>query len=288
MLGTAAVLWIGLATYGAYRICFPEFYTNPPRAFPRSPADPRAAFGADFEELTLTRRDGKKLAAWFIPGIKQAAIVVLHGGGGDRRTMLPYLKFIHAAGYPAIAIDEIDHGASDHTGLGVGYGWHQRGDVMAAAEALRSRGFHKIGALGVSQGAAAALMAQAEAPTLSAIVSDSSYANLDELLREVPSIAQLNPAFTATMFWELRFMLGRGPEQISPADAAARLSGCALMVIQGASDRLTPVHNGEAIYAAARGPKEMWIVPSADHGGALWVAPDAYARRVIGFLYGYL
>jgi len=38
----------------------------------------------------------------------------------------------------------------------------------------------------------------------------------------------------------------------------------------------------------ACGPKEMWIVPSADHGGALWVAPDDYPRRVIGFLDRYL
>jgi uncharacterized protein len=290
LIGTAVVLWFGLATFGAHQICFPPFYDAHHReAFAsRDGANPKSAFGADFENVTIRRRDGFRLAGWLVPGDKKAAIILLHGAGGSRRWMLPDARFLHAAGYPVLAIDELDHGDSDDVGKGVGYGWRERGDVLAAADKLRALGFAKVGALGKSQGAAAAILAQAEDPVLAAIVADSSYADLGALLRRQPQIASLNPAFEATMLWETRFWLGAPPDAISPEQAASRIRGCALMVIQGADDKLVPASDGEAIYNAARCEKQLWIVPSAGHTQALAVAPGEYTRRITSFFDRYL
>ncbi len=289
LLGTVVVLWFGLATYAARRIAFPEFYSHsgsggsPERIANPELADPRTWCGADFQNITLTRQDGHRLAMWWVPGSKPAGIILLHGAGGNRHEMLPFLKFIHAAGYPAIVLDEIDHGDSDHAGWGAGYGWPQRDDVLSAAAALRERGYREVGALGVSQGAAAAILAQAQAHSLDAIVSDSCYANLGALLRRLPSMARLNPLFLDTILWESGFWIGRSPDRIAPAAAAADLGNCGLLVIQGGADPLVPAADGEAIYRAARGNKQIWIVPAAGHIGALGVAPVEYARAVIAF-----
>lgn len=297
LLGTVIIIWFSLATVAARRICFPKSYV-PASGAPESPrasladpeplADPRSACGANFQNLALKRSDGLKLAAWLVPANKSAAVILLHGGGSDRRSMLPFLKVLHAAGYPALMIEEIDHSASDDTGRGAGYGWRERKDVLAAAAELRARGFRRIGALGVSQGAAAAIFAQAQAHALDAIVSDSAYADLGAVLRRSTSIASLNPLFVDTILWESGFWLGRSPDRIAPAAAAARLGDCALLVIHGGRDRRVPVADSEAIYAAARADKELWIVPSANHIGALSVEPDEYARRVISFFDRYL
>jgi fermentation-respiration switch protein FrsA (DUF1100 family) len=292
LFGTSIAIWFGLATIAAHGIAFPPSYSRPhSRDSQPTLADPRRALDADFENVTIVRGDGHKLAAWWVPGGKPAAIILMDGllmhdatdgAAGDRQNMMRYLKFVHAAGYPAIALDEIDHGDSDDTGGGIGYGWRQRDDVIAAAAWIRARGIGKVGALGVSQGAAAALFAQAQSHPLGAIVSDSCYANLGNLLRRQPSIGRLNPAFAATILWESRFWIGAPPDEIVPAAAANQSSG-PLMVIQGDADQLVPVADGQAIYAAARGDKEIWIVAGAAHAGAIGVAPDEYARRVIGF-----
>lgn len=288
-IGTVVALWIGLATIGARRICFPPFYNAHHRESSASrDVTPKSVLGVDFESVTIRRRDGLKLAGWFVPGEKKAAIILLHEAGGTRRWMLADLRFVHADGFPALVIDELDHGDSDDIGRGVGYGWRERGDVLAATDELRARGFAKIGALGKSQGAAAAILAQADSPVLAAIVADSSYADLGALLRRQPQIASLNPAFAMTMLWETRFWLGRSPDDISPEQAATRLRNGALFVIQGADDRLVPVSDAEAIYKAARCEKQIWIVPSAGHTQALAVAPDEYARRVTAFFDRYL
>ena len=37
------------------------------------------------------------------------------------------------------------------------------------------------------------------------------------------------------------------------------------------------------IYAAARGPKQLWVVPRAFHTAAYGFAPEEFRRRVLAF-----
>lgn len=293
MLLPIGAMWFGLAALYAHRLRFPPFYhphgdvdaeSSGPTAA-RGP-DPRTACGVDFQELRLRRSDGLMLGAWFVPASKPAAVILLHPARGDRRFMLPYLNFIHAAGYPALLLDTIGAGSSEGAGSGVGYGWRERDDVLSAASALRALGFERIGALGLSSGAAAALLAGS--PPLAAIVSDSAFANLGALFRGMPSLAELNPLFTSTVLWETGLGLGRAPDRIAPARAAARLKDCAILVIHGAEDRMVPVADAVAIFKAAPEPKELWIVEQAGHLGAFQREPKAYAQRVTSFLDRYL
>jgi alpha-beta hydrolase superfamily lysophospholipase len=294
LLGTVIALWFGLATLVARRLVLETFYPPPdssgaPSTWPPALADPGQACGAEFQNLTLKRRDGLHLAAWWVPADKHAAIILMHGAGGSRHAMLPFLVFLHAGGWPVMMVDEIDHGDSDDIGRGVGFGWREREDVLSAVAELRARGYTRIGALGVSQGAAAAILGQAQAgDALTAIVSDSAYVSVGALLRRLPSINSLNPAFAATILWESGFWLGRSPDRIDPAAAAAHLGNCALLVIQGDADWLAPESDGRAIYAAACGDKEIWIVPGAEHARALATAPAEYAQRVDAFFDRYL
>lgn len=299
MAAVIAAIWLVTATLVAHQLRFPPGYC-PPRSdgtlAPLAPwlpdreqlIDPRTACGADFEALELRRADGLRLSAWFVAGRVPAAIILLHGAGSDRRLMLPYLKFLHRAGYPALLVDSIDAGRSQDSGHGVGYGWREQDDVAAAVAALRGRGFRRIGALGVSQGAAAAIFAQSRSHALVAIVADGAFANLARLLRRTPPLSQLNPYFIDTVLWETGLALGRAPARIAPAQAAARIGGCALLVIQGSRDRLVSVADAQAIYAAASGPRELWIVAGAGHAGSIYTAPGQYARRVERFFARYL
>ena len=165
-----------------------------------------------------------------------------------------------------------------------GWGWGTRAMVRSAAASLRKKGYANIAALGVSEGAAAALMVQAEAPdTFNAIVADSSFTTLGAMLRRNPSLAGLNPAFLETVMWELGLALGRNVEAISPLASASRLGKCALLVIQNDKDPLTPESDGRKILAADP-QAEIYVARSDGHGDAVFADPAGYEKKVREFL----
>ncbi|MBI3165605.1 MAG: hypothetical protein IPG44_08570 [Anaerolineales bacterium] len=61
--------------------------------------DTPADFGAEFETVTLQTKDGFNLYGWHIPSTNGAAVILLHGYGGDRASMLAYAKIFHSHGY---------------------------------------------------------------------------------------------------------------------------------------------------------------------------------------------
>ncbi len=289
MLGIAAGIWFGTASLVAYRFRYPPFLAegrtdlsgpDVPGSPDAPPTDPKTALGADFERVTLTLADGTTVAAWFVRGTRpHAGIVLLPPASGTRRTMLPWLKFLHTAGFSIIAPD-----SGDSAARGVDWGLHEREVAWASAAALTARGLWQVVALGVSEGAAAAILAQAERPTFRAIVADSPYANLDTMFRRVPALAGLHPAFVSTVIWEASLMLGRRLEGISPAAAARNLSGCSLMVIQNRGDELTTIADAQAIRTAAGPDAELWLVEAGGHADAIYEGPVEYATYVTDFL----
>jgi fermentation-respiration switch protein FrsA (DUF1100 family) len=48
-------------------------------------------------------------------------------------------------------------------------------------------------------------------------------------------------------------------------------------------DVALPCRHSEMIYAAARGPKQLWVVPRAFHTAAYGFAPEEFRRRVLSF-----
>ena len=60
----------------------------------------------------------------------------------------------------------------------------------------------------------------------------------------------------------------------------SRISPVPVLIIAGEGDKLIPSYNGRKLHAAALEPKELWIIPNADHGGTLAAAGDEYEKRV--------
>ena len=56
----------------------------------------------------------------------------------------------------------------------------------------------------------------------------------------------------------------------------------------GGRDELIPVAHARQLYAAARGPRELWIVPGARHVRSHAREPGAYEQRVVTFFQQYL
>jgi pimeloyl-ACP methyl ester carboxylesterase len=219
------------------------------------------------------------VVGWYFPGKRREVVVILPAAGAPEVAMIPYVKFLLGAGYTVVASY-----SANNPSYGINWGMLKRKFALATARTLKDDGFDKIAALGISEGAAGAIMAQADQPVFTAIVADSSYANLAQLFMRSPSLSRLNPAFASTVMWEAQLWFGRSLYKISPVTDAGNLGTCSLLIIQNRDDKITPVADGKAILDSAGLDAQMWTVPSGGHGDAIYEDPKSYAARVIRFL----
>ena len=126
-------------------------------------------------------------AWWIRGGAPRAALVFVHGGGDDNRS-LPYgnglalARDLVAHHYALLMIDLRNYGESDGTPEGITYGELETNDVIAAVDAIGARAPElPVGAIGFSMGGATALRAAAREPRLHAVVADSAPANMRDV-----------------------------------------------------------------------------------------------------------
>jgi len=283
-------LWFGAATLVTYHILHPPFLdgtygdvifgSEKEGASAELQTDPMSCCQAAFETISINA-GGITVSGWFVPASLHSVVLLAPPSGASKRAMLPYLKFLHAAGLPVLTIDDPDlvRGRA-------GWGWTNRDIIMRAADTLRQKGFANIAALGISQGAATALIVQAQHPdTFKAIIADSSFANLGAMLRRNPSLAGLNPAFLQTILWEVGAALGRSTDEIAPRLSASHLGDCQLLLIQNTKDPLIPKSDAGRILAArADASSGIFLVESTGHGDAIYVNPDGYQKAALDFL----
>jgi|SRR5208282_866699 len=295
LLGVPILLWLGAALFVARSLRYPDFLQRGRQdvfgqhvpSFKRgSVTDIGVALGVEPERLDcgVVEEDGIRhrqvsVVGWYLPGRRREVVVILPAAGAPEVAMIPYAKFLLGAGFTVVATY-----SANNPSYGINWGMLKRKFALATARTLSDKGFDKIAALGISEGAAGAIMAQAEQPVFTAIVADSSYANLAQLFMRSPSLSRMNPAFTETVIWEAQLWFGRSLYKISPATDAGNLGSCSLLIIQNRDDKITPVADGQTLLAAAGFNAQMWTVPSGGHGDAIYENPAGYAARVIKFL----
>jgi len=295
LLSIPIILWMGAAFFVARSLMFPEFLRRGGQdvfgqhvpGFKRgSVTDIKTALGVEPERLDcgMVEEDGIRhrqvsVVGWYFPGKRREVVVIVPAAGAPETAMIPYVRFLLDAGYTVV-----EAYSSNNPVYGISWGMLKRKFALATARTLIDDGFTKIAALGIGEGAAGAIMAQAEQPVFTAIVADSSYANLEQLFMRSPSMTRLNPAFVKTVMWEAQLWFGRPLDKISPATDAGNLGSCSLFIIQDRDDQMTPLADGKALIDAAGFEGQMWIVPSGGHGDAIFEDPKGYAARVIKFL----
>jgi uncharacterized protein len=161
-------------------------------------------------------------------------------------------------------------------------------DALYASEHVRH-----LYALGVSMGAAIALQSAAVEPRIAAVVAEDPFANLREVTYDYAGL-QWSPLLGKTLFrpasmaalYEVKKTGGFDPDEVSP-EKAVQVRAFPILLICGTEDHRIPCRHAEAIFKAATGPKELWIVRGADHASALGHAPQEYEKRVIQFFEKY-
>jgi uncharacterized protein len=238
------------------------------------------------EAVSLTSRDGTELAAWFIAGVRREPILLLHGYGATKREMLHHAAFLNDGGYPVMLLDLRCCGESG--GRAVTFGGREREDVAAAIAYLRDRpdvDGERIGVLGLSLGGALALLAAAEFPAVRAVVAESSFANIRDVVRRNFRVATRLPSFlfAPLTIWLVERRWGFSASRVMPEREIGARDDCAVLLIHAENDHVVSVQDAHALFTAARGPKELWLIPDAAHAMAFLTEQAAYPDRVRGF-----
>jgi uncharacterized protein len=245
-------------------------------------------------DFTVRASDGVELRGWkVVPRSASGDWVLLFHGVSDNRTGdLGHAELLLRHGYSVVMMDSRAHGKSG--GDMATYGWKERYETAAITDALyATEQVRHLCAHGVSMGAAIALQSAAVEPRIAAVSAEDPFASLREVGYDYAGL-DVSPFIGNTLFrpasiFAMRAIARTGgfdPDAASPEKAVSQRPFPVLLIC-GANDHRIPCRHAEAIYHAATGPKELWIVQGAGHASALGQAPAEYENRVVSFFEKY-
>jgi hypothetical protein len=247
---------------------------------PRQPLLP-VALPVRHVDVTLRAADGTRLRGWWVPSRNGAAVVLVHGGGGDRDGVRRHAVLLAHEGFGVLLYDERGRGESGGSTQSMGWNWVQ--DVRAAVDFASSRrGVRSVGALGLSTGAEVAVTAAAHDGRLRAVVAeglisrdlrDSEHQSTGDDITGIP--------YWWVTYHALELETGTHPPEPLTEDLR-RIAPRPVLIVASAQN--PPELHVAPVYARAAGPTgSLWVV-RAGHTKALVTLPAAYERRVGGFL----
>jgi alpha-beta hydrolase superfamily lysophospholipase len=213
-------------------------------------------------------------------------VIGLHGYAATRQQLLELPPLLCPQGYDVVLYDARAHGESG--GDAVTFGYHEKEDLRRVLDFVGSvQPGTPLAAYGFSGGAAVLLQALPEEPRLECVVAESSFASLH---------AEIHSRVKTLLLWDWPYLadgvLARAggkaafsPRQISPLEAAARLSR-PVFLAHGMQDRFVPFAQGEGLARVLmKNPGSEWHpVEGADHVLLFSAGGKSYQEAMLAFL----
>lgn len=287
---------------------------KPQRGYPAIPSE----YGIIYKEVTFQTVDGLNIKGWFFPtqdttGIantvvgrhipvppelkrdprpyltldkdKRPTIILCSGDAGNMSHLIFYAYHLFTQGFNVLTFDWRGFGGSDD--------WPIDKDQLCYTEFLldydAAIDFVKnqpevdstaIGLLGFSTGAYLSFAMAAKRDDIAAYAARALLTSFDDLLAILKEVKP-DRDFRAPDDY---------PAELLPINAAPRI-GIPVFLIVGEKDNRTRPWMSEKIIENLKGPKELWIVPEAEHGGSFGPEFKNYPEffiRLISFYDKYL
>jgi fermentation-respiration switch protein FrsA (DUF1100 family) len=258
----ALVVLAALAAGGVGLILYPPL----PKDLGGAPnLDPRA------RRVRIPVGDADAIDGWYLPGSRDAAIIVFHGFGRTHHRAWRYISFLERDGYHLLTVDF--RSSRWKRRLPTTLGHHESSDAEAALAWLRAQpglGGVPLGLFGESLGGAVSIGLAARRPDVAALVIDGAFASASGALEDAcERWARLPRQPSATILRRLGLALtGTDPGTMRPIDAAPALADRPVFVIHGLDDdRIGPARpargrrrvRGSAVMIPATGHNQGWL-----------------------------
>ncbi|HCG77159.1 MAG: hypothetical protein COZ37_06140 [bacterium (Candidatus Ratteibacteria) CG_4_10_14_3_um_filter_41_18] len=272
-----AIILAGLVLVTVYRALSPRHFPN--SITPES-------FNLSYQAATFPATDGLLLSGWLLYSPKaMTTIICCHGYPANKSDILPAVSFLYPD-FNLLLFDFRGHG--DSPGRLVTFGLRESKDILGAVNYLKKQPGLKnlpIGIWGYSLGGAVALKSCTLTEEISAIVTDSTYADFPEMVIQYYGnfgpfkyLLGILPEFLGNLF------LKGGLACLSPENIVS-LVKIPLLIIHSGNDSFVPVTHAQRLYQRANQPKELLILPGEGHGVGL---TDEHQKKITAFFKKYL
>jgi uncharacterized protein len=270
-LAVAVLIVCGSAWYAGSKLIEPQFHIV---------ARP-AGFAAENVSIPGV---GHAVAGWWVDAGKSTPVVLLvHGLGADRSSMVPRAELLMRRGFSVLLIDLQAEGETRGNAITLGY--LESLDVVVARDWIkRTAPGRKIGVIGCSLGGASVLLAP-QPSGFNAVVLESVYPRIGRAVenRIRMRLGNLAPVLTPILLLQLEPRLHIAVSDLEPIRWIGQL-GASVLVAAGSLDLHTTLEESRELFNAAAAPKSLWIVEGAIHEDLLAFDPKGYEENVLGFL----
>ncbi|HLX56848.1 MAG TPA: alpha/beta hydrolase [Ktedonobacteraceae bacterium] len=238
------------------------------------------------EEVFFSPTEGNyRVSSWYIPRPgATTTIIVCPGFRSLKADILGISAHLWKAGHNILAFEYHGHGMDVGTPVTLGYS--EINDFLGAVAYAKERAPEAhLGVIAYSMGAAVAIMAMARCNEVEALVSDSAFAThagvVDYQFRRVFRLPSTTITWMAdNLLW---WRAGYHFNQVEPLRDIAKIGPRPILIIHGGKDSLVDPRDAPLLYGAAQEPKEIWLLPNADHCGAYFEDRGAYVKKIIEF-----
>lgn len=231
----------------------------------------------DYTLVDYPSLNGKKLYGFFFrtPLKPRGTIVHFHGNYGNMTNHFPMALFLLDEGFDVLSFDYQGYGGSE--GRTTRENTIQDGvaTVRYARDHLRNPETG-VAVWGQSLGGAVGLVVTAQESFVKGAVIEAAFTSYRRMSRTVLQ----RHWFLYPISWVLTPFIGH---RYDPEHYAARVSPRPLLFVHGDADRIVPVEMSQQLYAKAKEPKTLWIVPGADHLQCNRKGGKAYTSKLAGF-----
>jgi uncharacterized protein len=231
--------------------------------------------GLAFEDLHIPVTGAEQVHAWWIPATQPSdkALLMFHGNGYVlEQTAAPAgeLLPLHHLGTNLLLVDYRGYGSSS---AGTPNETRVYEDARAALGYVlnqRHARIHNVILMGRSIGTGPATELALENPDLGGLILESAFTSVPEAAKAIWYLR----AFPLSLFIHNRF------------DNLSKIGSVhvPVFITVGAEDTLTPPQMAGALFQQANQPKQLYLVPKADHNDIVRVGGEALENQLSAFI----
>lgn len=242
-----------------------------------------------FQKTLFKTKDNVKIKGWFVPyEDSEKTIILMHGWSMNKGDIFDKMSFLWEQGYNLFYFDF--RGTGESGGVS-SVGYKETKDLQSAIEYLQQtqpQASKELAIYGMSMGSAIGIYHIAKKNDIKCIVAESPYYSYENVIARWAWLHRKIPYFPfvwlALKFAKKHFKIN--PEYYSPAKNISDVK-VPIFFIYGRNDDLVPTNNARKLFNKANKPKDLWIVPGAEHAKCAEVGGAEYQKRIIKFFKKY-
>ncbi|RAQ40024.1 phospholipase [Arthrospira sp. O9.13F] len=230
--------------------------------------------GMPYQEVWLkfpdSTSESEQINGWWIPGDSDMVIFDLHGNSSNIGGNLGYAKQFHNLGFSVWLIDYRGYGCSSDR-----FPCEQQvyEDAELAFNYLvneRQIPPNKIVVFGHSLGGAIAIELATKHPEIAGLIIESSFTSILDMVKVKKQYG----------IFPINWLLHQKFDSI----AKVRELKMPILFTHGTADELVPASMSEKLYQACPEPKQLLMIPDADHNHVKEMGGDRYQETIKKFL----